>query len=142
MIESVFTGQSVDHGDYQRYLARVILSMSRLGGVILVGRGGNYILGANRGFHIRFVAPREKRIENLVKYKGMDKLEAAESIDRSDRERAQYIDKVFGVDIDDPSYYDLVVNSNLMDVEDMVEVVYRAVQAKFDKLRFIDHDQI
>ena len=142
MIESVFTGQSVDHGDYFRHLARVTLSMSRLGGVILVGRGGNLILGLNRGFHVRFVAPREKRIENLVKYKEISAHDAGESIDRSDRERAQYIAKIFGVDIDDPAHYDLIINSSLMDVEDLVDVVYRAVQAKFDKLRYIDHDQI
>lgn len=142
MIEAMLTGQSVDHGDYIRHLAKVILSMSRLGGVVLVGRGGNFILGPNRGFHIRFVAPREKRIENLVKYKEMDEAEAASTIDRTDHDRKQFISKLFEADIDDPVYYDMSINSSLMDVEDLVDVVHRAVKAKFDKLRFIDHDQI
>jgi cytidylate kinase len=141
LAESILSGQSIDHSDYLKHLTRVLLSMSHLGGVILMGRGGSFILGRDRGFHIRFVAPRAKRIENLMKYCDYEELEAGEFVDRSDHERAIFIRKLFNADIDDPSNYDMVVNSEFMDVEDMVEVVAMAVNAKQQKLAYLEHDE-
>jgi len=141
MVESMFTGQTVDHRDYFMHLAQIVLSLSQLGGVILMGRGGNFILGPRRGFHIRFVAPVEKRIQNLVTYKGMDKAGAAQFIEKSDSSRKEFIRKLFNANIDDPRHYDLVINAAYMDVEELVGVVKTAVSAKFDKLTYLDHDK-
>lgn len=141
MVESLFTGQSVDHYDYFRHVCRTVLSMSRLGGVILIGRGGNFILGMKRGFHIRFIAPEWKRIENLVKYKGMDEKEAAAIIRSSDADRRELIRKLFNADIDDPNRYDLVINSTYMDVEELLECAQAAIKGKFNKLTYLDHDE-
>ncbi len=142
LVESLFTGQSVDHYDYFKHMCRTVLSMSRLGGVILVGRGGNFILGLKRGFHIRFIAPKWKRVENLVKYKQMSESEAVQLIDKSDAERKEFIQKLFGADIDDPHHYDLVVNSIYMDVEELLDCTMTAIKGKFDKLTFLEHDTI
>jgi len=141
MVESVLTGQSVDHSDYTRALFKIVLSMSRLGGVILVGRGGNFILGADRGFHIRFIAPREKRIENLVKYNGCSIDQAAARIDKSDAERKEFATKLFQADINDPSHYDLVINSAFIDIEELVTTAVEAICGKFSKLTYPNHDQ-
>jgi len=140
-VESMFTGQAVDHHDYFFHLYRIILSMSQLGGVVLVGRGGNFILGPNRGFHIRFVAPKEKRINNLVTYKEVDREEAVKLIENSDAERKEFIKKLFNADINDPLQYDMVINSAYMDIEDLLEVVTKAIKAKFDKLTAMDKKQ-
>jgi cytidylate kinase len=140
MVEGLLTGQSVDMGDYARHLYRVILSMSHLGGVVLVGRGGNFILGPMRGFHIRFVAPRERRIANLIDYKQMKRLDAEESIDQSDRERRAFVRKLFDADINDPQHYDLVINSAYIDVEELVATTELAVRGKTDKLLHLDND--
>ncbi len=56
-VEAALSGQLIDHTDYNEYLAKVVLSMAELGGVILMGRGGNFILGPNNGFHLRVVCP-------------------------------------------------------------------------------------
>ncbi len=132
--ESLFTGQSVDHRDYLRHLFRIVLSMSQLGGVVLVGRGGNFILGPNRGFHIRFVAPKEKRVENLIKYTSVTKADAAAKIETSDAERKELIAKLFHSDINDPRHYDLVVNTAFVDLIDMLDTIVWLAEAKFAKL--------
>lgn len=141
LVESILTGQSFDHRDYIHHLTKVVLSMSRLGGVVLMGRGGSFIVGPHRGFHLRFIAPVGKRVDNLMKYVGLSKLEATERISCSDKGRREFIQHLFDADIDDPHAYDMVINSSLMDVEDLVEVVMRAVEAKIDKLTYLDHDQ-
>lgn len=142
LAESILTGQSVDLTDYARQLCQVLLSVSELGGVVLMGRGGSFMLGPKRGFHMRIVCPRERRIENLVKYKSMTADEAAATVDRSDEDRRRFVVELFDSDIDDPCQYDLVVNSSLIDVEEMVEVAAVAVKAKMSKLTFLDHDQM
>jgi hypothetical protein len=141
LAEAILSGQSVDLSDYARHLCQVVLSMSRLGGVVLMGRGGSFILGPQRGFHMRIVCPRGKRIENLAKYKEMPPEEANEIIDESDRNRRKFVKELFQADIDDPNRYDLVINSSLIDVEDMTDMAAMAISAKMSKLTWLDHDQ-
>ncbi|UCD62897.1 MAG: cytidylate kinase-like family protein [Candidatus Zixiibacteriota bacterium] len=137
LVESVFTGQTIDHTDYFKHLCQMVLSMSQLGGVILMGRGGNFILGAKRGFHLRFVAPKKQRIGNLVAYRKVTEDEAARLIEKSDSSRREFVRKIFGADIDDPHHYDLVINARYLDVEETLGVVAAAVRAKFDKLTYL-----
>jgi hypothetical protein len=140
LAEAIVTGQAVDAGDYVRHLCQVVLSMSQLGGVVLMGRGGSFILGPGRGFHMRVVCPREKRIENLVKYKQLSPHEAAAAVDASDTSRRKFVTQLFGREIDDPQHYDLTLNSSLMDVEEMVDTSMVAIKAKMSKLTWLDHD--
>jgi cytidylate kinase len=142
MVDSLITGQAVDSSDYVKHLFRVILSMSRLGGIVVMGRGSNYILGPKRGVHMRVVCPMEKRIENLMKYKGLSHDEAIALIEESDQQRSEFVSKVFHRDINDPHYYDVVFNSALIDVEEMVETAIMAVEAKMEKLKYLDNDRL
>jgi cytidylate kinase len=140
--ESVFTGQSVDHSDFVRHLVRVVLSMAELGGVVVVGRGANFILGPNRGVHIRVVCPVERRILNLIKYRKYSEKEAAAFVKRTDSERRDFVRKTFGRDIDDPLGYDVIFNSALIDIEEMVDAAKVVIKTKMDKLThlyFEDH---
>lgn len=141
LAESIVTGQAVDSSDYARHLCQVVLSMSQLGGVLLMGRGGSFILGPERGFHIRVVCPREKRIENLVKYKQLSTDQARTTVDESDADRRKFVSQLFDCEIDDPQHYDLALNSSLMDVEEMVDTAMVAIKAKMSKLTWLDHDQ-
>lgn len=140
MMEALFTGQAVDHSDYTRQLCQVVISMSQLGGVVLMGRGGSFILGPGRGFHIRIVCPREKRIENLMKYKELSAEKAEKEIDTSDRDRRQFVKKLFDADIDDPRQYDMCLNTSLVDIEELVDTAVTAINGKMDKLTHLDHD--
>src|SRR5437762_5000269 len=57
--DSILVGTYVDASDYVRALLRVVHSVAQLGGAVVVGRGANFIIGPERGFHARIVAPRE-----------------------------------------------------------------------------------
>lgn len=138
MMDSIFSGQMVDHSDYMRNLAQVVLSMARLGGVVLVGRGGNFILGTSKGFHIRFVSPVKNRVDNLVKYRGITEKDAAADIERLDEERRELMRKVFDADIDDPHHYDMMVNTAIIDIEDWIDPALAAIKTKFERLSRIE----
>ncbi|MEW6050815.1 MAG: cytidylate kinase-like family protein [Candidatus Zixiibacteriota bacterium] len=135
LADGIITGQQVDHSDYVRYLCKVVISMSHLGGVIVMGRGANFILGPERGFHIRVVCPKKCRVENLLKFKEMNERDALKEIESSDASRRDFIHRVFKADIDDPTHYDLVLNTSLVDVEDLVDVTVLALNAKMNKMK-------
>jgi cytidylate kinase len=125
----------VDAGDYVKALLEVIYSISELGGVVVVGRGANFILGHDRGFHIRVVAPREVRVRNLVTREGMSEHDARREIERADHERDAWVRQVFGRSADDPLAYDLVINHLSISMESATSLVAAAAQEKFERLR-------
>jgi len=133
--ESMVQGTYVDASDYVKALLEVIYSISHLGGVVVVGRGANFILGPERGFHLRIVAPREVRVWNLMAREGHCEKDALREIERCDRERAEFVRKVYGRSIDDPLGYDLVINHISISMEAATSLVAAAAQEKFEKLR-------
>lgn len=134
LAESLVTQQSVDHSDYHRHLVKIVLSMACLGGVVLVGRGGSFILGPLRGFHVRVLAPVERRQANLMKYRGLSQDDARDEVKRIDQERREMVKKLFGEDIDDPHHYDMVINLAMLELEDLIEPTVLAIKSKFEKL--------
>jgi hypothetical protein len=110
-VQSMLAGRYVDEGDYVRALLKTIYSIARLGGVVVVGRGSNFVVGLERGFHVRVVAPRDRRVEHLVQRSGMTPRDALHEIDSTDRHRAEFVRRVYGRSTDDPLAYDVVVNA-------------------------------
>lgn len=139
-VELAMSQGVIDQSEFTHQIYRIVLAMSLLGGVVLVGRGGNFILGPRHGLHLRFIAPRERRIRNLMAYKNMTMIEAEDMIDDSDRRRQEFVQKIFGADINDPSHYDMVINADCIDVEELVDSMVVAYRGKCDKLANLDND--
>jgi cytidylate kinase len=134
-VESVLQGTYVDASDYLRALLEVIYSISQLGGVVVVGRGANFILGHDRGFHLRVVAPREVRVRNLAEREGLAERDALREVEKSDRERTEWVRRACRRSIDDPLGYDLVINHLSISMESATSLVAAAAQEKFERLR-------
>ena len=134
-VESVLQGAYVDASDYLKALLEVIYSISQLGGVVVVGRGSNFILGHERGFHLRVVAPLEVRVRNLAGREGLAERDALREIEKSDRERTEWVRKACRRSIDDPLGYDLVINHLSISMESATSLVAAAAQEKFERLR-------
>jgi cytidylate kinase len=124
-----------DSSDYVRLLLETIRSVAALGGVVVVGRGANFIAGPEHGLHVRVVAPRETRIQRLVDHARLSRKDAAREVETSERERAEFIRKVYGRDIGDPEGYDLVVNTGAITFDEAVDLVAGAAKSKFERLR-------
>jgi Cytidylate kinase-like family len=136
-LEGIFKGPYIDASDYFRHLYKAIITLSRLGGVVVVGRGANYILTVQTGFHLRVVASQATREKNLMKYENLDEVQARTEIKKADSIRRDFIKSNFKRDINDPEYYDLVFNSNYVDIEDAIVFIRKAMEAKFTKLKYL-----
>ncbi|MCX6828269.1 MAG: cytidylate kinase-like family protein [candidate division Zixibacteria bacterium] len=133
-LEGLFKGQYVTQPDYTKSLVKVILSMSELGGVLVIGRGANFILPPERRFSLRTIAALPCRIENLQRYEKLSPNDARDEIIRNDRTQTEFIRTTFRRDINDSSAYDLVVNTTNIDVDSAVKICDEAIRAKWRQL--------
>jgi cytidylate kinase len=134
-IDSMLWGKYLDEGDYAVGLLTTVRSIARLGGVVVVGRGANFIVGLEGGFHLRVVAPRVERIRNLMARKSLSEANATHEIETVDQERGKFIRKLFHASVDDPLAYDVVVNETGRSVETVVEIVTVAAEEKIERLK-------
>jgi cytidylate kinase len=127
-------GEYVDESDYAASLFQTVYAISRLGGVVVVGRGANFIIGPDAGVHVRVVAPRHERIRELMVRGRLSESQAAREIDEVDRDRTRFLRKLFARSADDPLAYDLILNQSGRSLEAMVEIVARVAEEKFAHL--------
>jgi cytidylate kinase len=122
-VEGILGGRYVDRSEYTHWLIKSITAMAEHGDAVILGRAANVILAERGGLHVRVVAPKEHRIENLVTHDGITAAEAERRIDESDEQRMTLYRQDFGADIDDPLGYHLVLNMGRMTMDEALEVV-------------------
>ncbi|OGD54156.1 hypothetical protein A3J78_00660, partial [Candidatus Beckwithbacteria bacterium RBG_13_35_6] len=92
---------------YLRYLYQTILSLTEKNQAVILGRGANFIIPAEKALNVRIIAPLEVRIANTVKYEKKLPLKAREQIWRIHNARKDFIKRYFLKNISNANYYDL-----------------------------------
>ncbi len=111
-----FFGLSPDEDTFEKFkvsLEKVVKEKAKSGNVIIVGRASQIILNDFPNcFHIRVIASLKTRINNIQRTKIVSEPGARAQIQESDRYRRQFIKKMYEVDWNDPSLYDLTINTD------------------------------
>ena len=126
----MITGRIVDKSDYLKSLTKIVGSVLKYGQTIIVGRGANVIVGKDRGFHLRVTATMQHRVGTISKRLAISDVDALAKIEESDRRKFAFFKKSFGVDINDLSLYDLVISTDSLSVDDVVELALLAYGKK------------
>lgn len=113
--------------EYHTALVRVVTKLAAGGDVIFLGRGANLILVENATLRIRVVASRPNRLARIMKRTGLSRAEARALLQETDRNRKDFIRKVFKADPNGPEHFDLVLNSDRMTPETMLETATLAL---------------
>lgn len=114
---------------------RVIEGAVAGGQVVILGRGAQAHLARRRDiFHVRIVAPLEARIAYVMRREGRDQAIARGRILRKDEERARYLQTFYKRDPRDPHLYDLVLNTGVLDLDSVVDVIMLALERKARRL--------
>ena len=101
-----------------------VLKFAELGGVIIIGRGGNIITAKlPHVLHIRLVAPLADRIERICRDDNKSPDAARKFCVEEDQSRARYLKTYFNADINDPVNYHLIVNTSLVGYENAAKLV-------------------
>jgi cytidylate kinase len=110
----------------------LIRRLARLGHCILIGRGANFATaGLKQGVHLRLIGSPESRALHVASLLRMSIEDATARNMRADVARRRYVRQTFGRDIDDPAFYDLVINTDkvvLPEASRMIAAVLRTRQ--------------
>jgi hypothetical protein len=113
------------------YTRETILRLTRLGHVVLIGRGAHMITADMPGvFHVRLIASPADRLEHAQRCYEMKLNEAREFIAREDKGRARYLKKYFEVEADDPLNYHLVINTSKVSYDAAAELIFVAATGR------------
>jgi cytidylate kinase len=119
--------------NYLHSLIRIVRTVEDHGKSIIVGRGANYICEHNNSLHVRLVAPLKHRINYYARRKNLSVEEVRKLAERKDRERTEFIRQNFQKDVSNPLDYDLIINSEKYDLEQMAKIVLSVYKIKTGK---------
>lgn len=119
-----FASFSADQDTYIMYLRSVMLEAAVSGSAIIIGRSGNIIMGDVPGcLRVRLVAPIESRVNRVTAEYNCDEATARRLIRKSDEHRAGFCRFHFDARWDEPSAYDLTINTSKVTDEHLVEFI-------------------
>ena len=109
---------------YGQKVAEVIHELAAAGDVLVIGRGGQMVLADEPGvLHVRVIAPRAMRVQ-LVMDRCRVPLEVAVArVEASDKARAAFLRRHYGVRCDAAGLYDLVLNMAHLSMEAAVDLL-------------------
>ena len=134
-VDSMMAGRYVDETDYVVGLLKTVYSIARLGGVVVVGRGANFIVDASGGVHLRVVAPIDERVRHLMLRGSLSADQAAREIRVVDAERAKFVRRLFHRSVDDPLAYDMILNQSGRPLEFLAGLAAAVVEEKIARLK-------
>ena len=108
---------------YLQHLMKIIGTIGRHGRVVIIGRGANFVLPADKRLSIRVIAPLEERIRNVSKELGITVEEARLRVIKIESDRRAFIRKYFNADIRDPLNYDLVINTGNLSLDHAMSTI-------------------
>lgn len=123
---ALFKDKSYSKERYLQHLVKVVLNISMKGGVI-VGRGAHLILGPERCFRVRIIGSLKKCAERISEREGIEFKAAELRVQEVDRERAEYLDELYGVHAADSSNFDLVLNTDRFTVTETTALILDAM---------------
>jgi cytidylate kinase len=113
---------------YRQAIQRIMEELASPGKVVILGRAGQFILRDHpRVLHVRMIAPTQVRIERLAARQKIPVTCAQEQIIASDRYRRSYLKRFYSVQVDDPTLYDLVINTARLDAPAAADLIVHAL---------------
>ena len=120
---------STDKDLYLHFMKKAILDVAAKGDCVILGRGGQLILGDIPGIlKIRIIAPMDLRIQRVMDRFNCDKRHAEKMIRQNDTDRAGFHRFFFNVNWETPDLYDLVVNTAHLPLEAVLALIKGGLQ--------------
>jgi cytidylate kinase len=112
-----------------RQTAETILRLVEIGGVVVIGRGGNMITAKlPRVLHVRLVAPLADRTTRISATDHKLPADARRFCEVEDLARARYLKKHFDANIDNPHLYHMVLNTSRLGYDETARLIADAAQ--------------
>jgi cytidylate kinase len=118
----------------RQHTLETIRRLAMQGNVVLVGRGACAITAQlPHVVHVRLVAPLPERIVNFANYHQLSHNKAARLVRETDERRRRYVHTYFQTDTDDPTNYDLIINTSRGGFEQAARTIINVLIEKLAK---------
>lgn len=129
LIRRLGYGEPLGGDEYIEVLRSVMRDLAAIGHVVIIGRGGQVLLKEHvDAFHIRVLAPRAERIEAVGRDEHVCPQYAAQAVDLIDGLRLDLLKRMGCEDINDPSLYDMVIQTEGVTVAEAVDGIVARLQ--------------
>ncbi|HWT24942.1 MAG TPA: cytidylate kinase-like family protein [Solirubrobacteraceae bacterium] len=108
-----------------------VRELARGGAGVVLGRAAVVVLRDDpRALHVLLEGPAEARLRQAMEIEGIDEAEARRRLARVDRFRRAYVEDLYGVKVDVPGMFHLVLDSTALPPDACVEVIAVAARAR------------
>jgi cytidylate kinase len=114
-------------GDLRALIRTAVATVAREGAVVIVAHAASYAVGEN-ALRVLVTASPSTRAAQLADARGIGVADAEKSLREEDAGRADYLKRFYGIDREQPSQYDVVVNTDRLSPEDAAAVVIAAAR--------------
>jgi len=127
----IFNPNYVSDMLYLKHLKSLLMKHAREGEVVIVGRGANHIIPADKCLRVRITAPFSTRVRNTMHHENKTNEEASRWVRYVENKRNCFIKQYFGKDPYAPEDFDLVVNTEHLNLNQGRDLIIGAFLAKF-----------
>ncbi len=117
----------------EKYITAVdetLNDLARQGNLIIVGRGANLVLLTHRNVvNLRLVADFTVRLKRVMEREKVSETDVRRRITEADYAREAYYRYLYNVMPDDPSIYDMVLNTSRVTLEEVAAMIIAAFEA-------------
>lgn len=116
---------------YLDLMESLIYEVSRSGRGLIIGHGSPFLLrDFGCAFHVLIHAPEAYRIQDIMKQQGLSAQAAEKMLSKSDSERRGFMRFAFNMEWNDPSLYDLVINTQKFGPEGAANLIGQALKSQ------------
>ncbi len=120
---------------YRQAVRQVMQELLQEGQVIIVGRAGQVILhDYPQVLHVRIMAPQAERTKRIASEQNISIENALAQVQASDRHRRNYLKRHYQVNWDDPSLYDLTLNTAQLPIRAAAAIIHQALIQKLENI--------
>ncbi|MBM3302435.1 MAG: cytidylate kinase family protein, partial [Deltaproteobacteria bacterium] len=114
---------------YLSFVTAALLDRAKEGQLVYHGHAGHLLLaGISHVLRVRVIADMEFRVRAATERTGLSREQAIVAIEKVDKERMKWTRFLYGVEWQDASLYDVVLNLEKMSVESASETVVRMTE--------------
>jgi cytidylate kinase len=110
------------------FIRFAIREVAARGNVVIVAHAASYAVDSElRPLRVLVTGSRETRAQRIGAAQGLEDMEATRFIKKSDAGRVDYLKRFYGVSVELPIHYDLVINTDALSLEQAAALIAQAV---------------
>jgi cytidylate kinase len=117
--------------EFMKEVERFVMPLARRGSAVFVGRGSAFLLDSAAALRVLVVAPFAARLERWAEERRLEPRDAAGALRQEDERRFEFVRHHFGARLDDPTFFDLAVNTDSLGLDASADQVVYGYRRRF-----------